>query len=368
MHYNILKKAFLLLLLSFVNLSLLTSSKTPSIIALQDEKIAFKPTGFYVAAVEDGRSGKNAIAQLLNKTSSGKMSVQATDLQGGPVSAIDKFMDRNLLKDQSQRPIVINIKELKITETQLDANRASGNVRLSLTFGLQKDYGTEILVNYQGGFNYIRLTYDVADVELHLRKTLINSLIFFNNWMKVNTPTNVKLARKVIINFKDYEDKHEGDTIYYKASRPLTFADFQSKYTPRNPTYAAGVMPSIGYDEQAKTVDGTIYISIEMKAYLPKSTCWVRYGYKDDYTLNHEQRHFDVVKIIAEQYKQKVLSAGLTPDNYEAFINMQYLDSYGDMNAMQEAYDKETSHGRDTYAQARWNDKIDKLLKTDTRL
>jgi hypothetical protein len=346
----------------------LTSFSIQGTIALQDEKIAFKPTGFYVAAIEDGRVGKNAIAQLLSKTSLGKMSVQATDLQGGLVSAIDKFIDRNLSRDQSQRPVVINIKELKITENQLDANRASGNVKLGLTFGLQKEYGTESLVNYQGGFTYTRLTDNVADVEIHLRKTLINSLVFFNNWMKVNTPTNVKLARKVVINFKDYEDKHEGDTIYYKVGRPLTFNDFQSKYTPRNPTYAAGVMPSIGYDEQAKTVDGTIYVSIEMKAYLPKSTCWVRYGYKDDYTLNHEQRHFDVVKIIAEQYKQKVLAARLTPDNYEAFINMQYLDSYGDMNAMQEAYDKETSHGRNTYAQAKWNDKIDKLFKMDTRL
>ncbi|MDB5009909.1 MAG: hypothetical protein JWQ06_698, partial [Mucilaginibacter sp.] len=86
------------------------------------------------------------------------------------------------------------------------------------------------------------------------------------------------------------------------------------------------------------------------------------------YALNHEQRHFDIVKIITEQFKQKVLAEKLTPDTFEAFINMQYLDSYRDMDAMQKAYDKETSHGINRFVQTEWNDRIDKELKKFNRI
>jgi len=369
MHRNQnIQNTSLFLLLILVSLGLLTSFKTPGLIVLQDEKVNFKPTGFYIAGIEDDRVNKNAIAQLQVKVQAGKTTAQSADLQGGPAPAIGKFINRNLPKDETQRPVIINIKELNITETPLDASRVSGNVKLSLAFGLQKDYGTETLVNYQGGFTYTRLTDNIADAETHLRKTVVNSLAFFNNWMKANIPANVKLARNVKISFSNYQDKQEGDTIYYAANRPLTWADFQSKYISRSPSYAAGIMPGFGYDEQANTNEGTIYVNITMKTFLPKSTCWYKYGYKDDVTLNHEQRHFDVVKIITEQYKQKVLAQHLKPDTYEAFINMQYLDSYRDMDEMQKAYDKETSHGRDPYAQAQWNDRIDKQLRMGTRL
>jgi hypothetical protein len=47
---------------------------------------------------------------------------------------------------------------------------------------------------------------------------------------------------------------------------------------------------------------------------------------------------------------------------------MQYLDSYRDMYAMQKAYDKETRNGRNEYAQSKWNNDIDKGLKTGSLL
>jgi hypothetical protein len=58
-----------------------------------------------------------------------------------------------------------------------------------------------------------------------------------------------------------------------------------------------------------------------------------------------------------------MMAKKLTPDNYEALLNMQYLDSYRDMNVMQKAYDDETNHGINQSAQDTWNAKIDKELK-----
>ncbi|WP_345953037.1 hypothetical protein [Mucilaginibacter sp. PAMB04168] len=355
-----------LLLFLFIGLTSLRALNPTGSIVLQDEPLALKPVGFYIANVADERSSKNAIAQLIVKAPGNKMLVQPADLQGGPSKAIQQFMERNLPKNEAERPVIMSLKELKITETSLAGNRVEGSIRLYLSFGLQKDWGTDLLVGYGSTFRYVRSADNANVVEPQLRKALRNGLNYFNDWMKTNDGMNVKLARNVKFIFTNYTDKTEGDTIYYTAKRPLTWADFQSKYKPSG-TFSAMVMPSIAYEQHASIKDGTIYVNIAMKAFVPKSTCWVSYNAKEDYTLNHEQKHFDIVKIIAEQYKRKVLAEKLTPDTYEAFLSMQYLDSYRDMDAMQLAYDNETGHGRDRYVQSQWDEKIEKELKTLTK-
>lgn len=358
---KVLKSLLLLLTLIFIT-SAFHVYKPVNALVLQDETLPFKPAGFYVAEVNDNRPQKTAIAQIIIKSTGNKTTPQIIDLQGGASIAIRNFIQNNLPKDEHLLPVVIDITQIKLTETPLPNNRVDGQIKLSFNFGLQKEYGTEALVTYQGGMHYIRPADNLADVEPQLRKTLINSLVFFNNWIKLNTPAHIKLVKNVHISFSDYSEKAEGDTIYYAANRPLTWADFQSNYKPRG-YYAAEVMPSIGYDQHSRIENGSVYVSLSMKTFLPKSTCWVSSYAKDDYSLNHEQRHFDIVKIITEQYKRKILAEPLTPDNYEAFINMEYLEAYRTMNKKQKAYDEETRHGRDQDAQFKWNDRIDKELQ-----
>jgi hypothetical protein len=358
-------KALLIIILACP--ALLTSFKNKGSIALLDEPAPLKAAGYYIAEVTDDRAAKSPVAQLLMKAPDGKFITQSNDLQGGPQAAVSRFLAHNLSADASALPVVINIKEIKVIETMLTGNRVDGQIKLSLAFGLQKEYGTQPLVNYQGGMHYIRPVENTAAVEPQLRKTLLNGIIFLNTWLKNNQPHHVKLAKQVKISFTNYTEKHEGDTIYYSFKRPLTWADFQSHIASRSP-YTAHIMPGIAYDQEARVTDGTVYVNVALKTYVPKSTCWVNPMTKDEYSLNHEQRHFDIVKVIAERYKHKVLTEPLTPETYEAFINMEYLEAYREMYNMQKAYDKETSHGINTSAQSAWNDRIDKELKTYTKL
>lgn len=332
-------------------------------ITLQDEPMGFKPAGYYIANIIDERGNKNEVAQLINMLPGNSLSTgtQQLDLQGGAAVAVKKFIDRNLANNKSLKAVNITIKEFRVTETLISNTRVDGQLKLRFVFGLEKDYGTQPLVEYKGGLHYVRSVNSVVAVEPYLRSSLKSSLQFFNNWMQTNHTENAKLAQNVKIIFSDYTEKTEGDTIYYAANRPLTWTDFQGKIQYNTP-YAAGVMPSIGYSQHAKVINGTIFVYIDMKTSLPKSTCWARSFAKDDYNLNHEQRHFDVARIIAGQFKQKILSQQLTPDNYEAIINMQYLDSYRDLYEMQKAYDKETGHGTRQQMQQQWNEKIDRQL------
>lgn len=308
-------------------------------ITLQDEPMGFKPADYYIANVTDERGNKNEVAQLITVLPGNRLStaMQQLDLQGGAAVAVSKFIDRNLPKNKSLKAVNIIIKEFKVTETSISNTRVDGQLKLRFVFGLDKDYGTQPLVEYKEGLHYVRSVNSVVAVEPYLRSSLKSSLQFFNNWMQTNHTENAKLAQSVKIIFDDYKEKPEGDTIYYAANRPLTWKDFQGKIQYNTP-YAAGVMPSIGYSQHAK----------------------------DDYNLNHEQRHFDIAHIISGQFKQKILAQELTPDNYEAIINMQYLDSYRDLYEMQKAYDKETGNGTRQQLQQEWNEKIDKQLSVNT--
>ncbi|HEY0176726.1 MAG TPA: hypothetical protein VGC08_10130 [Pedobacter sp.] len=365
MQKTILNKHVSLLLSIFISLTLFTSITAYGQIILTDEPVPFKPKEFYIAGITDERTDKSAAALILEpegKTVVRTVTLQPSDLQGGAYAAISRFIEHNLSKDKFLRPVVISIKEFKLTESAAAGGNADGRIKLHLSFGLQKNYGTEHLVDYNGGSHYIRDGANIAAIERSIRGVLNTGLVYFNDWMNMNAGTNRKLAKNVQISFTDYMEKPEGDSIYYSANRPLTWADFQSHTKPSG-IYEALVMPGFGYEQRAEVAKSVIHVNITMKTYLPKSAGWVNYSGRNDYNLNHEQRHFDIVKIISEQFKQKILAAGLTPDTYEAFINIQYLDSYRDLDAMQSAYDKETGHGVNRSAQTMWNDRIDRELK-----
>jgi hypothetical protein len=123
------------------------------------------------------------------------------------------------------------------------------------------------------------------------------------------------------------------------------------------------VFTSIGYIERIEVIKGVINVNMDIKVDMAKSDCWVKAGSRDDYTLNHEQRHFDIEKLVSEHFKKKILAMDLPVDNFDGPINVEYLETLREATAMQKQYDAETRHGQDRQAQERWNEKIDKELK-----
>ena len=363
MHPKILCNTFIKKGLLFCILLAVTIYTTSAQIVLTDKAITIKPDGFYITSVDGGTANKGVLGQIIVKDQSNRILAKPAILTGGTAKSIGIYINRNLPRDQSQRPVVITIKELNLKETITATGTVEGHVKLFVSFGLQKNYGAEHLVDYRAGLQYTRDPGNPDPVEFYLRSILNNSLIYLHRWMKENEDNSRKLAKNVKVSFSNYTEKPEGDTIYYATSRPLTWDDFQSTSRP-NPRFEAQVIPGFGYNQEAKVNKGTIQVKIELKTFLPKSAAMVNYNSKTAYNLNHEQRHFDIARIISGQFQQKIIAKDLTPDTFEALINMQYLDSYRDMDAMQKAYDAETNHGTNTFIQARWNKRIDEALQS----
>ena len=329
-------------------------------IVLQNEALSITPKEFFVSRVVDEREDRHAIASLLATGDNAK--AYPVDLQGGGFVAIKTFIEHNLPRNTALRPVVVSLRKCMVSETPLTGGRVQGKVDLVLAFSLQDGDDSKSLVTYNGSANYVRTAGPAQEIEPTLRHALETGLTWFNSWIDQHATIDIKLARAVAVAFTDHSEIPEGDTIYYSAKRPLTWDDFKS--TIPSGRFDAEVYPTIGYSEHTDVKNAVIQLRIDVQVCLPKSACWVKEGSSNEYTLNHEQRHFDIAKIAAEHFKQKVKSEMLPVANYDGSINVDYLDAYREMDSLQTKYDKETRHGANRFAQEEWNEKIDKELSS----
>lgn len=329
-------------------------------IVLHPQTLSIVPK-FYITKVADERTEQTAVAWVFPQpVLKQKPVLQAVDLQGGGLQAVQNFIRQSFPQDKKLKPVIIRLKECKVTESLTAPGRIEGKVAFSLSFDLAADPVNIHLTDYRIDTKYIRGDSQLNAAGQALSGSLISAIKYFNNWMNSQADSNPKLATQVKVIFKDFKEKAEGDTIYYAANRPLTWKDFQEK--PRSGKFAAVVFPSLAFEEKQEIVNGEIRLHIDMKIYVPKSACWVKDGERNDYTLNHEQRHFDIVEIVGKRFERKIKAAKLPVTNYDGVINFEYYESFREMNHLQDQYDDETQHGINTTQQERWNKRIDQDL------
>ena len=107
-----------------------------------------------------------------------------------------------------------------------------------------------------------------------------------------------------------------------------------------------------------------ITLNLSVKSYVLKKSSWARADAKNAYALNHEQRHFDITKLVAERFKRAIQPDSLTVEDYNSLIQYQFIESFREMNRMQKQYDGETNHSLNQAAQEQWNQKIDAELRS----
>jgi hypothetical protein len=335
----------------------------PPAIALRSEPMPFTPKEFYVAGVTDARADRKAVAYLLapGPAPNAPAVVRPTDLQGGAQAAIREYLRKSLPRNARLRPVLMRLQEYRVTESAGTGKGVQGEVAVAVSFHLKRRVDTLDLVSYRGGIRYTRSANQTATVEQALRQSLVGAMQYLDNWMNREVDHNEKLARAVRVTFSDYLRNDKADTVFYTPGRPLVWDDFRD--TPRPGPYAASVFPSFAQEGRTTVENGTIHLDLLLKVYVLKNASWVRPSSREDYALNHEQRHFDLVKLVAERFKKKVLADTLTAEDYDGQIGYEYLESYREMNRLQEQYDGETRHGLDREAQERWNRRIDEELR-----
>lgn len=342
------------------------SNKKIDYISLHNGSFTFIPREFYIDQIIDEREDKTTIGHLIAAIHNPSKPVvtRSVDLKGGALTAIHQFIQQGLKHNRKLHPIVIRLKEFQITESPGSKGRVDGRVVLTMSFELKADKGENYhLVEYRrGGAHYNRPANSITAVEQAVRQSLVSALRYLNTWMNNEADSNILLAKGIKVFFTDYTQNTEKDTVFYAANRPLTWDDFREK--PRLSRYAASVFPTFGYEGHSEVVEGILHIYLTLKVYVLPDNSWVTGSARDPYSLNHEQRHFDIARLVAERFKQKVQPDSLTVEDYNSIIQWQYIESFREMNHLQDQYDEETRHGLDTGAQERWNRRIDEELRS----
>lgn len=330
----------------------------PAPLVLRAEGPLFTPREFYLSQVTDERKDRNTIAYLVPPT--GSANPQPLDLQGGGQPAIASFVRQSVPANKSLRPVVLRLQQCLVTEKVLANGQVEGQLSLALVFEVQDRQGkTLVSLPYKSGARYQRQRQVPAPLAASLGQSLASGLRYFNAWMDREAGRSEMLATRLLVTFRDYTANEDPDTLFYHPARPLRWEDFRAQ--PRPGPYAAAVFPSFSYEGRTRVNDGVLHLDLTMKVFVVRDASWVRAG-RDAVTLNHEQRHFDIVKLVAERFKQQAAPGRLTVADYNSQLQYQFLESWRQMTAMQEQYDRETRHGLDGAAQQRWNQQIDQDL------
>ncbi len=331
---------------------------------LKTEQLPFAPKEFYIAEVVDARSDKKTVARLIPVPAPGAASstvAQPVDLQGGGLAAVKQFISKGLKQNTSLRPVTIRLKEMSIVETPAPQGRVEGKAVVGMEFEVMREGELVKLTEYRGGMRYIRPASQTDVAEPALRQSLVEALKYLNTWINKEANTNESLAKGIKVNFSNYKGVASRDTVFYSPSRLLKWDDFSG--SPSKPSkYAAAIFPSFDFVGHTKVIDGIVHVNLEMKVYMLPASSWVKAGHLDAYGLNHEQKHFDIAKLVAERFKHKITPEILSLADYNSIIQYHYIESFREMNQLQEQYDAETQHGLNEAAQAKWNKKLEEEL------
>lgn len=141
--------------------------------------------------------------------------------------------------------------------------------------------------------------------------------------------------------------------ITYTPHRKLTWSDF--KTVPDNMNTAALTASEISYKID---VMGD-HIQVAVFCFFDKTRSVVSMSQKKEHILNHEQRHFDITYLFAQQFIQSI--------KCNPYMDMKEIETLYDhiikeWTIFQNQYDVETKNAISKDQQEKWNQKIEQAL------
>ncbi len=315
--------------------------------------------------VEDVRSDKSTLGNLWADAGQTKPARFASSLE----RTLMDVLRPNFQADTARLPVVVQVKAFRFTETMRADGKIEGSFKISMTFKTPRDQQLGQLTGYTTETRYVRSLNQTAPLGGVARRAVENAMIYLSDWVPANRQTSLSMLKGIRFFFKDYTTQDtKSDTVFYSSKHPLSWSDFQA--TPRTGRLGAAVFSSFSYEGKPRWVNGFLHVELTFKTYMQKSMSWVSPSVAaadKGYSLLHEQRHFDIVKLVVERFKQRILvDDEMDVEDYNSRIQYLYLEAYRDMNRRQTQYDDETQHGLNTMAQESWNRRIiDELRRAE---
>ncbi len=329
------------------------------VINLDSKGITTRVTEYQVIEVLDHRSQRSNIGEVFNRTAN----KSPVSINGNLEQLATRFYREITNPKDSAQLIQIRIFELELKESFNREDRLyQGDVQLALGFYVKGSGEPEHLLDYLGTTQYRRSNFRMDLVEDVIIKLFQNSLDYFDKWYNSQKLDNRALAKSIRLEIIEQNQNSTPDKVYYDPSRPLVWEDFKARPSSLSKNNAT-IFTSFSLQGISLMDSGSVVQTLEISVYMLPYQSWVKD--QSEYGLNHEQRHFDLVRIVADRLIFKLKSMDLDLDFYQARINEAYLDAYREMNRIQELYDSQTQNGINTNEQIKWNQWIDQALAGD---
>lgn len=156
------------------------------------------------------------------------------------------------------------------------------------------------------------------------------------------------------------------DSLFYHSNRKLRWSDFQGKLPARSSRSGAVSYTSFAYEGSSLRKKDTLQLNLILQVFFVKSASWAKSFIMDGSALEHEQLHFDITWLVGLRFQQRIKTMPLSIEDYDSIIQYQYLESFREMNRLQEAYDNDTNHGQSPVAQLKWQRNIAEAITATT--
>lgn len=162
---------------------------------------------------------------------------------------------------------------------------------------------------------------------------------------------------KVVFTMDDRPEDNRSDTLFYH-QRASIAADYRGQPPNAHGRNEAVSFSSFAFDGGSRSYRDTLEIHLVLQVFWVKRSSWARTMPPNQHTLEHEQLHFDITRLVAERFRRKVMEMPLTIDDHESRIQYEYLEYFRMMHDLQDEFDDATRGGMDPAAQQQWLHKI----------
>lgn len=89
--------------------------------------------------------------------------------------------------------------------------------------------------------------------------------------------------------------------------------------------------------------------------YMDRNMSWVRLEHGHPHILEHEQRHFDITALVAEELAEAVRAGTFQIQNFAQAVTQLHELYLKKLRLRQQTYDRDTHHGQHPIRQQAWN-------------
>lgn len=144
-------------------------------------------------------------------------------------------------------------------------------------------------------------------------------------------------------------------------NRDVVWSDFTGE-VDKNSKWDAWTYWVTTYSFPSPTIVGNnVRVRVTVRLFL-RSDSWVRPNKKSARLLKHEQGHYRIGRICANDIERTINSMEFSRNNYHKEVDAVYWKIIEKYQAMNRLYDLETNHYNNLKQQALWDKKLQDLL------